>query len=159
MNVQRKNVAKSVTLGLLASFSIYISNILNIPAWVLYIGWSSYGLFCNNFKEIFPTIYQETLGMLSAFLIHILGLFLESYFPKSGILISVFIIVAMLFWVTKLKRFNNLIAYFLGLTAWFSFQSQDPVDLAVLTFSLFLGFVFGYVYSYLDKLISIYKSQ
>lgn len=159
MNIQKKNVAKSVILGLLASFSIYISIILNIPAWVLYIGWSSYGLFCNNFKQIFPNIFQEILGMLSAFLINIIGVFLESYFPKFGILISVFTIVTILFWVTKLKRFNNLTTYFLGLIAWFSYQSQDPMDLAVLTFCLFLGFVFGYVYSYLDKLISIYKPQ
>ncbi len=151
MNALSIDFLKSATLGILASLSIFICIELDLPAWVLFIGWSSHGLFCEKPKHIFPTLFQETAGMLLAFLINILG---TSISEKSyGVLISVFLVVGLLFWGTKLKKLNNITAYFMGMTAWFSFQSNDLEDVLILILSLLFGFCFGLAYSYLSQII------
>lgn len=150
----KKNILKSMVLGLLASISIYISVDLEIPAWVLFIGWASHDLFCPKFKNVFSVLLQEIIGMLLAFTINIIGYFLQTYIEIWGILFSVFLIVALLYWVAKAKYFNNIIAYFLGMTAWFSFQSDDIQNaLPILTLSLSIGFCFGYSFSWLSNKI------
>ncbi|MGO3707059.1 MAG: DUF1097 domain-containing protein [Mesonia hippocampi] len=157
MEITLKNSLKSTVLGLLAALSIYICMLLQLPAWVLFIGWSTYALFCTTKTNTLISFLEETTGMLLAYFINIFGVYLNSYIPEFGILLSVFVIVALLYWVTKLKLFNNLITYFLGMTAWFSYPSDSLNDLPMLTLSLGLGIGFGYVYSLFDLLISNYK--
>lgn len=151
MNALSIDFLKSATLGILASLSIFICIELDLPAWVLFIGWSSHGLFCEKPKHIFPVLFQETAGMLLAFLINILGASISE--NSYGVLISVFLVVGLLFWVTKLKKLNNITAYFMGMTAWFSFQSNNLEDVLILIVSLLFGFCFGLAYSYLSQII------
>lgn len=157
MGIHQKDSLKSIALGLLAASSIHLCIVIQIPAWVLFIGWSTYALFCTTKTNTLIALSEETVGMLLAYLINIFGLYLSTYTPEFGVIISVFIIVMLLYWVTKLKHFNNMITYFLGMTAWFSYKSDTLNDLPMLILSLFLGICFGYTYTLLDKLISNIK--
>lgn len=151
MNALSTDFLKSITLGVLASLSIFICISLHLPAWVLFIGWSSHGLFVEKPKQIFPVLFQETVGMILAFSINTIGAAISK--ENYGVLMSVFLIVSLLFWTTKLKKFNNLIVYFMGMTAWFSFQSNALKDLFILIVSLLLGFSFGLAFSFLSDKI------
>ena len=75
----------------------------------------------------------------------------------AALSIYVCILLQLPAWVTKLKFFNNLITYFLGMTAWFSYSSDSLNNLPMLMLSLGLGIGFGYVYTVFDGLISNYK--
>lgn len=140
----RINLLKSLLLGFLASFSIFISTSMNLPAWVLFVGWSSQAVFCSRPKYILPILLQETIGMLLGFLIVAFSHALDN--EHYGLLVAVFLVVASLYWVSVLKRFNNIVAYFMGMIVWFGFQSTKLKDLPVLFITLLLGFCLGFIF-------------
>lgn len=147
----RINILKSLILGLLASFSILVCTSMHLPAWVLFVGWSSQVMFCSRPKYILPTLLQETVGMFLGFLIVAISHIFDNV--HYGLLVAVFSIVASLHWVSVLKRFNNLVAYFMGMIVWFGFQSNNLKDIPELFISLLMGFCIGLIFAFMSSKI------
>lgn len=147
----RTNILKSLILGLLASFSILICTGMKLPAWVLFIGWSSQAVFCSQPKYILSILLQETVGMFLGFLIVVISHAFDN--EHYGLLVAVFSIVASLYWVSVLKHFNNIVAYFMGMIVWFGFQSNSLKDIPLLFITLLLGFCLGFIFSLMNSKI------
>jgi hypothetical protein len=153
-----KDIFQSLLLGILAASSIFISIKLKIPAWVLFIGWASHDLFCSNkFQTYYLTIVQEIIGLVLAITIVLLGQIMGNVLNGFSMVISVFLVVVPLFFVTKTKKFNNLTAYFLGMTVWFGVGgSPSFYNLYFLTSTLLLGYTFALTYKLVNsKIVSV----
>ncbi|PRD47433.1 DUF1097 domain-containing protein [Sphingobacterium haloxyli] len=137
---------KAISLGILASLATIFTFSLNLPTWVLFLGWTSLSLLSPT-KQVSLKIYiQQLFGILIAIIIVFFGNFLIENLSQIWFHLSVGIVLTGVFYVTKLKTLNVLPAYFIGMIVWFGLNAEPTIEQALKSsVSLFLGFLFGWV--------------
>lgn len=143
---------QALKLGVLASIAIFSANAVGVPPWILFIGWVGHDVFCAQVKDIAPTFTQGIIGIFLAISISSIGSYLGSYVQNLGVPVAVFLIVFFLFFVKKAKYLNNIIAYFLGMIAWFSFN-EAPEFRSIITVILTLGA--GFLFAHINARVKI----
>lgn len=139
----------AITMGIMAALAVLSSFYLALPTWVLFIAWTSYYLFESNIKSSVVVFIQQILGILIAILIQYGSTALSE---PLGFPIVVFLVMSMVFYISKLKYLNNIPAYFLGMIVWFGSQTQPNVNtILLLSVTLALGFLFAMLNSMISQ--------
>ncbi|THD31491.1 MAG: DUF1097 domain-containing protein [Flavobacterium johnsoniae] len=149
-----KSFFQALTLGILAGMASLITFLSDLPTWILFLGWTSYFLFGQKTKSFFYVYTQQLIGVLLAILIIYLGNFLSERLGSQWFHCSVFVILFSVFYVTKLKVFNDLTAYFLGMIIWFGLATDPTLEkILIVAVTLFTGFLSGWINLNLNKRI------
>lgn len=147
-----KQFIQSLAMGSLGSLAVFISFLFNLPTWVLFLGWVCYYLFDSDIKSILLTILQICLGIFVAILIQNFGTQLSLKIGNIGLYFSVFIIIGLLFNITRLEYLNNLPAYFIGMIIWFGSNELPNIKTySLLSITVFIGYVFAITNSYASQ--------
>lgn len=145
---------KALKLAALAALAIFTSNVFGVPPWILFVGWVGHDVFCETPKNIGPTYIQGVVGIFLAITISLTGGFLSNYISPLGGPLAVFLVVFFLFFVKKAKYLNNIIAYFLGMIAWFGYNESSEFD-SILT--VILTFGAGFLFAHINARFKILK--
>lgn len=140
-----KKISSALIVGSIAAIAVRLSMVLELSAWVIFIGWVSYFIFANNLSTAALTGVQVIFGLFIACVIIISGIELENYIQGYGLIIAVFLVAGLLTFMEPIKPLNNIPAYYLGMIVMFaSGLSPEFSNVVILIFPLILGFLLGW---------------
>lgn len=145
------HLKQAISLGFMGSVAIFTASYFALPAWVLFIAWVSFHLFGTNAKTACYVLVQQLFGILIGMLIQYSGIYLSSKIGSLGFPIAVFIAMIGVFYISKMKQFNIVPAYFLGLITWFA--SGLEMNLKSL-FTLLISLAVGYIIAWIDTFLN-----
>jgi hypothetical protein len=135
----------AITIGTMGALAIWVSNTFGLPAWVLFIGWVAYYSFGKAPLKAVNSFLLILAGIVLAMLVQYTGVWLTGYFQNLGFPVAVFFLVGFLGVIKSVKGINNLLAYFLGMIAFFGAHLSAGVSaLFQLGIPLALGFMFAW---------------
>lgn len=146
-----KSFQQAITMGLISAIAVFISSYFQLPIWVLFMAWVSYYLFDMNLKSALTIFTQQVLGILIAIIIQYGGTELKALVGDFGFPIIIFIIMSGVFYISKLKHFNNIPAYFLGMIVWFGSSTPYSINRFLL---LGITLIMGYIFAWINVVIS-----
>ena len=150
MNVENKSLSYSrVTLSaaLTASIATALTLVIQLPIWVMFIGWISF--FCSGLtsKKTLENLGCVWLGMLLGMLA---SFTIAKIIPILGIQILmpivVFCITLIVVSLRGIPILNNLLGYFLGLVTWFAAHYEPAWEsISQLCFATAIGSIAGWI--------------
>jgi len=141
-----KSFKQALNMGAIGAIAVFTSSYFQLPTWILFMAWVSYYLFGTKPKSALKIFIQQLFGIIIAMIIQFLGSKLSISFGILGFPLVVFIIMIGVFYISRLKYFNNIPAYFLGMIIWFG--SNKPINInifLVLGLTLIIGYVFAWL--------------
>lgn len=135
----------AITIGTMGALAVWVSSTFGLPAWVLFIGWVAYYAFGKTPLKAMNSFLLILAGIVLAMLVQYTGVWLTGYFQNFGFPVAVFFLVGFLGVIKSVKGINNLLAYFLGMIAFFGAHlSAGLSGLFQLGIPLALGFMFAW---------------
>lgn len=149
-----------VILGLFGAFAVALAFGLQWPAWVMFIAWVSYYIFGKTLKTSLLAFIQILFGIIMGILIQASGIFLSGYLGEAGLPVAVFFFIGSLAYISRLKTWNNIPAYFVGLIIFFGAHPQVAAEpLLELLLPVIVGFVLAWLNdSSVTRLSKLYKA-
>ncbi len=151
-----KSLIQALSLGLIGAVAVFTSTFFQLPTWILFIAWISYYLFGATPRKAGSSFIQQSLGILIGMLIQFLGTNTFEVLNQFSSAFAVFLVISLLFFVSKLKHLNQLPAYFLGITCWFG--SSSAIQLSSF-FQLTLALLVGYLFAWISVTIQLLIEQ
>lgn len=141
-------------MGFFGALASLISFSFHLPSWVLFLAWVSYYLFGKSIKSALQTLPPLTFGILMGITIKLFGGSLGDYLGSFGFPIAVFILITSLSYLSKIKRLENIPAWFIGLIIFFGVHPKIELKPMIIIFiTIILGFVFAYLNDTMTRLI------
>ena len=140
-------ILHALLLGTMSASATLITFSYHLPTWVLFIAWTSFVLFGKTIRTASTIFVQQILGILIAAVVISFGDYLAENFGPLFFHLSVFLILFAMYGITKLKKFNVIPAYFLGMIIWFGAHVPANVtEITTLVLVLLMGYCFAWVY-------------
>jgi Protein of unknown function (DUF1097) len=151
-----KNVLTSAVVALVAAVSSVVCARLQIPVWVMFIGWIAFVAGGMSQKTASPTFVCAVFGVLLGFVgAAIIGGSAGSLGSDLALLVGVFVIVLAALLAQGLPFANLVICYFIGMTTFFASGLAPQLSTAVvLTAGLFAGVASGLIATKLAGLVA-----
>ncbi|WCO02293.1 DUF1097 domain-containing protein [Psychroserpens ponticola] len=146
-----ESLKQALTMGITGAIAVFTASYFGLPTWVLFMAWVSYYLFGTKTKTTFLVLVQQIFGILIAMIIQYLGTLLSETLAIFGFPIIVFIVMIGVFYISKLKYLNNILAYFLGMIIGFGSNSEIDINILLL---LGITLLSGYTFAWLNVTIS-----
>lgn len=141
-------------MGFFGALASLISFSFHLPSWVLFLAWVSYYLFGKSIKSALQTLPPLTFGILMGITIKLFGGSLGDYLGSFGFPIAVFILITSLSYLSKIKRLENIPAWFISLIIFFGVHPKIELKPMIIIFiTIILGFVFAYLNDTMTRLI------
>jgi len=124
-----------------AALAAALSQQLSLPVWAMFVGWIAFftqGLDARNAIENLACVWAGlVIGALAS-------LAIQSLAPHLGagltLPVVVFVVASFVVALRGLPRMRNLLAYFLGLVAWFASHLEPaPASLGILLAATAIG--------------------
>lgn len=138
-------------MGILAALAMFISFLLQWPAWVLFIAWLSYYIFGKSLKSALYAFFPITAGIALGITIQVSGAALSKHLGALNFPIVVFMCITLLAYISKFKLLSNIPAWFMGLIIFFSVH--PPIELKPVLL-LFIPIITGFIFAYLNDTIA-----
>ncbi|MBU2903142.1 DUF1097 domain-containing protein [Maribacter dokdonensis] len=141
-------------MGFFGAFATLISFSFHLPSWVLFLAWISYYLFGKSVKSAIQILLPLTCGILMGITIQLFGGGLSDYLGNFGFPIAVFIWITSLSYFSKIKRLENIPAWFIGLIIFFGLHPKIEIKPMIIIFiTIISGFVFAYLNDTMTRLV------
>ena len=132
--------------GLFGAAAVSLTFAAHWPTWVLFIAWVSYYIFGKTVKSSTIAFVQIVLGIVMGLAIQVAGTFLGGLTGGLGLPVAVFFFIGSLVYVMKVKTFNNIPAWFMGLIVFFGIRPPiEPMPLLGLLVPIVAGFVLAWM--------------
>ncbi len=142
-----KNLLGLAVVAFVAAASSVLCARLQVPVWVMFIGWIAFVAGGMSSKTALPTFVCAILGVILGFVgATIIGQASPAIGADLGLFVGVFVIVFAALYAQHLPFANLVICYFIGMTTFFA--SGLPVTLStalLLAAGLFSGVASGLV--------------
>ncbi|MUU78937.1 DUF1097 domain-containing protein [Winogradskyella endarachnes] len=149
-----KQFLTAILMGFFGALATLISFSFHLPSWVLFLTWVSYYLFGKSVKSALQTLLPLTCGILMGITIKLFGSSLSIYLGNFGFPIAVFILITSLSYLSKIKRLENIPAWFIGLIIFFGVHPKIEIKPMIIIFiAISLGFVFAYLNDTMTRLV------
>ncbi len=139
-----KTLLIAAIFGIFGAVAVSVSFAAHWPTWVMFIAWVSYYIFGKTWKSSAISFIQILLGICMGLLIQLTAAFLRNLIGSLSLPVSVFFFIGSMPYIMKLKTFNSIPAWFLGLIVFFGIHpSIAPVALMELLAPIAGGFIFA----------------
>lgn len=150
-----KQFSTAITMGACGALAVFISFSFNWPSWVLFIAWLSYYIFGKSLKSALYSLIPITSGIVMGIIIQTLGGTLSKNLGAIGFPLAVFILIASLGYLSKIKLLSNIPAWFIGLIIFFGVHPHlEPKPILSLFIPVIAGVCFAYMNDTIATLIS-----
>lgn len=141
-----KTLLTAFIFGIFGAFAVSLSFAAQWPTWVMFIAWVSFYIFGRSVRASVFAFFQILLGILMGLLIQVTGTFFTPFIGALGLPVAIFIFIGSLAYISKIKNFNNIPAWFLGLIVFFGIHPEiAPVPLLKLIVPIVCGFVLAWL--------------
>jgi hypothetical protein len=137
-------------VGLVAAAAVFLSQWSGLRLWVIFVGWTGCFLFFPDIRRTafaaLHNILGVALGMLTAATIAAL----DAYLGSAAAPLAVFVLATGLVLLERRPPFDNIPAYFIGLSIYFA--SGLPAGIAstvTLSAAIVAGYLLGFATIYL----------
>ncbi|WP_165044713.1 DUF1097 domain-containing protein [Dysgonomonas sp. ZJ709] len=139
-------------MGLITVIAAFIALQFDLYIWMIFIALCSYYLFGSTPKAALLTFTQQIIAITLAIVCHFSAIGLSNYMDgMPALLISIFVLTAGLFFVTKFKILNKLTIYFTGLIIWFASGYEFSIEASIkIITALTLGYMCGWLNMIVD---------
>ncbi|MBU2998113.1 DUF1097 domain-containing protein [Cellulophaga baltica] len=150
-----KEFLKAITMGACGALAVFTSFSLHWPTWVLFIAWVSYYLFGKSLRSALYALIPITAGILMGVIIQIFGGIFSKYLGAIGFSLAVFLLITSLTYLSKIKWFSNIIAWFIGLIIFFGVHPHiEPKPILSLFIPIVAGISFAFINDTITSIIS-----
>ena len=137
-----KTLLVAAIFGIFGAVAVSISFAAHWPTWVMFIAWVSYYIFGKTWRSSAISFIQILLGIIMGLLIQLIAAFLRNPIGSWSLPLSVFFFIGSMPYIMKLKTFNNIPAWFLGLIVFFGIHPPiEPAALMQLLAPIAGGFI------------------
>lgn len=128
--------------GIFGAAAVSLSFAARWPTWVMFIAWVSYYIFGKTWKSSAISFIKILLGIFMGLLIQLTAAFLRNLIGSLSLAMAVFFFIGSMPYIMKLKTFNNIPAWFLGLIIFFGIHPQiAPMPIMELLAPIAGGFI------------------
>ncbi|MBL4662611.1 MAG: DUF1097 domain-containing protein [Flavobacteriaceae bacterium] len=150
-----KQFLTAIIMGACGALAVFISFSFHLPSWVLFLAWVSYYLFGKSLKPSIKSLLPITAGIVMGIVIQVLGTTLTTNLGAIGFPLAVFVFIASLPYVSKIKLLSNIPAWFIGLIIFFGVHpSLEVKPILSLFVPILAGFCFAFINSTAENIIS-----
>ena len=142
-----KTLLIAAIFGIFAAVAVSVSFAAHWPTWVMFIAWVSYYIFGKTWKSSAVSFIQILLGIFMGLLIQVTAALSRKLIGNLSLPVSVFFFTGSMPYITKLKTFNNIPAWFLGLIVFFGVH---PPMTAVALMELLIPIAAGFILAWLN---------
>ena len=114
-----KTLLIAAIFGIFGAVAVSVSFAAHWPTWVMFIAWVSYYIFGKTWRSSVISFVQILLGVSMGLLIQLTTAFLRNLTGNLSLPVSVFFFIGSMPYIMKVKTFNNIPAWFLGLIVFF----------------------------------------
>lgn len=156
-----KTLPIACVFGLFGAIAVSLSFAFHWPTWVMFIAWVSFYIFGRTIQSSLWAFLQIVLGMCMAVSIQLTATAFTQIIGSLGFAVSVFLYIGALPYVIRIKKLNNLPAWFLGLIILFGVHPPlEPLPIVSLFLPIAAGFVFALLnYTTVEKIQARQKAQ
>ncbi|WP_395763121.1 DUF1097 domain-containing protein [Elizabethkingia anophelis] len=156
-----KTLPIACVFGLFSAIAVSLSFAFHWPTWVMFIAWVSFYIFGRTMQSSIWAFLQIVLGMCMAVSIQLTATAFTQIIGSLGFAVSVFLYIGALPYVIRIKKLNNLPAWFLGLIILFGVHPPlEPLPIVSLFLPIAAGFVFALLnYTTVEKIQARQKAQ
>lgn len=144
-----KTFLTALVMGLCGAVAVTVSSTAGWPTWVMFIAWISYYLFGKTIKSASNGLLQICTGILLGICIKFLAGALAPVLGGLGFPLSVFLMIASLAFLSRIKGLGNLPAWFMGLIILFGVNPEmNILSISQLLIPLVAGIGFAWLNDY-----------
>ncbi len=137
-----KTLLIAAIFGIFGAAAVSVSFAAHWPTWVMFIAWVSYYIFGKTWRSSVISFVQILLGVSMGLLIQLTAAFLRDLTGSFSLPVAVFFFIGSMPYIMKVKTFNNIPAWFLGLIVFFGIHPPiAPMALLELLAPIAGGFI------------------
>jgi len=119
-----KTFITAFLFGLFGAVAVALFFAMHWPTWVMFIAWVSFYLFGRTIKSSLSALLQIVLGIIMGACIQIIEGLTSGTAGQLSFPIAVFLFIGSLAYISRIKAFRNIPAWFLGLIVFFGIQPK-----------------------------------
>lgn len=135
----------TVIAAVIAAVAALLSESLGVHAWAMFVGWVAWFTRPASVTQGLHSMLSLWAGMLLAAGGHFIVAFLSSHIGMAALPVAVFVLACVAVGMRTTPPLNNMIAWFLGLIAFFALESDNVLTgLLTLVAASVIGGAAGY---------------